>query len=32
MIIYNDARIVNNKSTIINNRDEIMIIYNDYIP
>ncbi len=32
MIIYNTARIMNNKSTIINNQDDIMIIYNDFIP
>jgi hypothetical protein len=32
MIIYNNAHIINNKNTIINNQDEIMIIYNDYIP
>ncbi len=32
MIIYNTARIINNISTIINNQDDIMIIYNDFIP
>ncbi len=31
MIIYDNARIINNKHTIINNQDKIMIIYNDYI-
>jgi hypothetical protein len=31
MIIYKMARIINNKYTIINNQDNIMIIYNDYI-
>jgi hypothetical protein len=32
MIIYNNAHIINNKYNIINNQDEIMIIYNGYIP
>jgi hypothetical protein len=32
MIINNNAHITNNKHTIINNQDQIMIIYNDYIP
>jgi hypothetical protein len=31
MIIYNMACIINNKYTIINNQDDIMIIYNDFI-
>ncbi len=32
MIIYNAARIINNISSIINNQEDIMIIYNDFIP
>ncbi len=32
MIIYNTARILNNISSIENNQDDIMIIYNDFIP
>jgi hypothetical protein len=32
MIIYNNAHIINNENTIINNQDKIMIIYNHYIP
>jgi hypothetical protein len=32
MIIYNTAPIINNISSIINNQDDMVIIYNDFIP
>ncbi len=32
MIIYNTVRIKNNISSIMNNQDDIMFIYNGFIP